>query len=397
MFTLPILGAGVLCQIAIAAPLSPETAVSMALSTHTQLRTAEAGLQQAQAAHSRAAAPLYNPQISAQAALSQDRLGLSLSQPLSLTGARLWQRQQTSAALDAAQARLERTRLEVAAATRSAYADAAMTASIAGLARDNVALSAQLENAARLRHDEGEASLLDLRLTRLASARASSWVLEASALESQALQLLSAVTGQVIDAGDLIADPLTAAPTPALADPATRSDIVAAQSMLTAAEADLRQQRAATLAPLSVGAFIEQEDGLTFVGPSVSWELPVFARNQEARAAAGGALSVAEAELSMLTARAEAEQTTAAARHEEADTLLTALGADLEDEARAALQGIALAYQSGHTDLLSTLVLQSEVVEGQVALITLRSQVADARLALLLATEDAALLSGGVR
>ena len=148
---------------------------------------------------------------------------------------------------------------------------------------------------------------------------------------------------------------------------------------------------------MSVGVFLEQEDGATFAGPSVSWTLPVFERNQAGRAAADGSVGVAEAELNALNALAETERTTTTARHEEADALLTELGADLVEEAREALEGISISYRSGHTDLLSTLVLQSEVVEGQVALITLRGQLADARLDLLLATEDDALLPGGAR
>lgn len=397
MSILPILGAGLLCPIAVAVPLSPETAVSMALSVHPQLRAAEADLQRAQAAHTRAAAPLYNPEFSAQAALSQERLGVSLSQPLSLTGGRRLQRQQTGAALDAAQAGLERARFEVAVVARAAYADAVVTATVAALARENVALSAQLENAARLRHEEGEASLLDLRLTRLSSARAASWLLASRSQEVQAIQRLSAVVGQHVEAAELIADPLLAVPPPAQSLTGTRSDILAAQSALSAAEADLRQQRAAVLAPVSVGAFLEQEDGVTFAGPSVSWALPVFQRNQSGRAAASGAIGVAEAELNALSARVESELITTTDRHEEADALLSALGEDLVAEARAALEGIAFSYRAGHTDLLSTLVLQSEVVAGQAALITLRGQLADARLDLLLATEDDALLPGGVR
>ncbi len=387
-----VLGAGLLCSPALAAPLSPQDAVSLALSVHPQLRTAEAQLTRAEAAYARAAVPLYNPTLSAQAAVSGDRLGLSLAQPLSLTGQRRIARQQASASLDAATAQRDRARRLVAVEARSAYAEAAVAATLAQLARDSVALSEQLEGAARLRYEEGEASLLDLRLTRLSQVRSASWLLAASEQESAALADLSAMLGLPVAAGDLTADPLAVAPRPAAAAAETRSDVLAAQARLRAAEQGLRQQRAAALAPLSVGVFASQEDAEWFVGPSVGLDLPLFSRNQLGQAEAAGALQVAEADQVAVTARAAAEVATATARYAEAEALLTGLGADLSAEAEEALDGIALSYQSGHTDLLSTLLLQSEVMQGQAALVTLQGQLADARLDLLLALDDDALL-----
>lgn len=392
MSILPLLGVGMLCRISVAAPLSPPDAVSMALSLHPRLRTAEAALTEAEAAYARAAAPLYSPAFSARAAVGGERIGLSLAQPISLTGQRRLARQQASADLDAATAQRERARLTVAVSARSAYVEAVVTAAIARLARDSVALSEQLEHAARLRHEEGEASLLDLRLARLSLVRSASWLLEASAQESDALANLSAMIGQSVSAEDLTAAPLTAAPTPGAPPAAPRSDVLAAQARLQAAEQGLRLQRAAALAPLSVGVFASREDAEWFVGPSVGLELPLFSRNQLGQAEAAGALQAAEAAQTTVTARAITEVAAAAARHAEAEAQVTGLGADLSAEAEAALDGIALSYQSGHTDLLSTLLLQSEVMQGQAALITLQGQLADARLDLLLALEDEALL-----
>ncbi len=386
------LGACLLCPPAAAAPLSPQAAVSLALSVHPQLRTAEAQLAQATAAHARTTAPGYNPTLRADVALSGDRLGLSLAQPITLTGQRRLQRQQTRAALDAAIAQRDRAQLLVAVAARSAYVEAAVAATIAQVAREAVALSAALEAAARLRHEAGDASLLDLRLARLSRARSASWLLDASAQESTSLADLSAMLGQSVSAADLTADPLAAAPRPAEAVAGPRSDVRAAAARLQAAEHDRRQQQAAALAPLSVGMFIEQEDAEQFIGPSLGVTLPLFSRNQLGRAEAAAAIQVAAAAQRAVTARAETELTTALTRHAEAEALLIELGADLSVAAEEALAGIALSYETGQSDLLNTILLQSEVMQGQAALIALQGQLADARLALLLAQDSDVLL-----
>ena len=402
MFTLPFLGWGVvlLSQPVLAddAPLlTSEDAVALALSSNPDLRTAEAALQRARAERARTGRPLENPTLSAQGSTDRQRLGIALSQPISITGERAALRRQAGAALSAAEARLYRTQLEVAVEARAAYVDATVRAAVVEVAQISVRNAEQLEDAARQKLEEGAASLLDLRLARLSRAKAISWYLDARAAEAQTLQELAAIVGQQVSADALEADPLRAAPQPQVGAAEQRSDVLAAQAELQAAELGIAAQRAAALAPLSVGVFVDQEDSELFVGPSLSWTLPLSARNQVGRVEAEGAMRSAAAALQATGARADVQVQTTAARYTEAESLSRALGDDLADEASEALAGVSLAYQVGHTDLLNTLLLQTEVLEGQVALIELRGQLADARLALLLATEDDVLLGGGVR
>jgi outer membrane protein TolC len=402
MLTLPILGAGMALSVwpVLAddtAILTPEHAVTLALSRHPSITTAEAALLRNQSATDRAALPLNSPTLSLQSSVDARRIGASLQQPVSLTGERLAQRRQSTAALTASQAHLRRTRLEVATEVRTAYSDAIVRAGFSTLALASVANAEQLERAVRLKQEEGESSLLDLRLARLSRARTISWLLAARQAETQALQDLAALVGQEVMTTSLGTEPLRAAPRPDTDTIAERSDLRAAQAALEAAELNLTLQRSAALAPLSLGVVLNQEDDELFIGPSMSWSLPLFERNQIGRAEAQGAHAVSSATLRRLTAQAQTELTTTAARHREADDLAASLGGDLFEEAEAALAGITLSYQTGHTDLLSTLLLREEVIEGQVALINLQGQLADARLSLLLATEDDALLSGGAR
>ena len=64
--------------------------------------------------------------------------------------------------------------------------------------------------------------------------------------------------------------------------------------------------------------------------------------------------------------------------------------------ARAALGSVEAGYLAGEIDLTSTVLLQTQILDGEVAVVQLEGHVARARLDLLLASEDPALL-GGVR
>lgn len=395
-FSLTFLGWGVwLTQLARASeplPLSPERAVALALSNSPDVRDIEAECQRSQAAQARLRAPLYNPSGTVQSTPDGQRYGLSLSQPLVLSPQRRALRAQAIADLEAAEALLHRARLTTAAETRRAYSAASARIAVTVLVEQNLSYMEQLERAASLRHKEGEAALLDVRLARLSRAQATSWLLEAREAETDSLQALSALIGEPITADAIVADPLSAAPPPDNQAPQQRSDVRAAAAALRSAEARFTATRAAAVPPLSVGAFVEQEDGELFIGPAVSWTLPTFERNQEDRAMTAASQRTAQAQLLVRGAQAETELTTNAARLAEADRLTESLGDDLAEEAEAALASIQLGYQSGQNDLLTTVLFQTQVIEGQASLIELSEQVADARLAWMLAAEDSTLL-----
>ena len=373
-------------------PLSPERAVALAISNSPSVRDIEAERLRSQAAQARLRAPLYNPSGSAQSTPDGQRYGLSLSQPVAISAQRRALRAQAAADLEAAEALLHRARLTTAAETRRAYSAASARIAVTALVEQNLAYMEQLEHAAVLRHQEGEAALLDVRLARLSRAQATSWLLEARAAETESLQLLSALIGEPTVADAIVSDPLSAAPPPDRQTPQQRSDVLAAAAALRSAEARFTATRAAAVPPLSVGAFVEQEDGELFIGPTVSWTLPTFERNQEDRALTAASQKTAQARLLVREAQAETEVTTNAARLEEASQLTESLGDDLTQEAEAALASIQLGYQSGENDLLTTVLFQTQVIEGQAALIGLSEQLADARLAWMLATEDNTLL-----
>ena len=134
--------------------------------------------------------------------------------------------------------------------------------------------------------------------------------------------------------------------------------------------------------------------GLVLAGDLVApLSLPVFDRKQQERAMSNGRLAVAEGQLQQVRARAETEQTTASQRVSEANTAAERVQADIE-EARAALASIEAGVLAGQIDLSTAVLLQTQVLDGEAAVVRLRGLLADARIDQLLANDDDALLGG---
>jgi outer membrane protein TolC len=363
-------------------PLVPDDAVASALSSNPDVLAAEAALLLAEGELSQALGA--NPSLSG-SVLVEGPAELQLSQPVSPTGAGVHARRAASARVDSAEATLHRTRLEVAHGVRTAYTEAVVATRVAEVADEGLALATRLHAAVVRLHEEGEASTLDLNLARLAQAQAAARLLDAREGEADALVSLAEARSLLLDL-DLVA------PTPS--HTVERSDVLAAQSALLAAERELAAQRAASVPPLEVGVVAESQDGTTLVGPSLTVELPLLNRNQSGRAGALGELQVAQSRLAETQAVATTEVTTATQRDELATTALLAVGQDPMEDARAALSSVEAGYLAGEIDLTSAVLLQAQILDGEVAIVQLEGHVATARLDVLLATEDPALLGG---
>jgi hypothetical protein len=177
----------------------------------------------------------------------------------------------------------------------------------------------------------------------------------------------------------------------------TRSDVLAAQSALQAAEAQLRLARASALPPVSVGLGLELEGGQPAIGPSLGVSLPLASRNQVGRAQAQANVQVAEAQLSGLEAQVEVERQTAQLRVEQGEGLTSgSLGEPMGElqDAHDALASVEAGVLAGEIDLSSAVLLQSQILDGEAAVVRLRGLLADAELDRMLAMDDAALLGG---
>lgn len=373
--------------------LSPDRAVALALSAHPDIRNAELAVATTDAARSATAVLLSNPTANAWFSPDGRRAELGASQPFSFSGEGWHARAAARERGAAATASLQRARRVLAATVRQAYIDAVVTTGLVAVAQEGADLAARLRTGVLRKLEEGESSELDLRLARLAEVQAATRLLQARRNQADALRVLSALVLVPVNDGDLALDPLEAAPAVDPARAPRRTDLEAAELSLVAARLELRRARAATMPPVSLGVGVRAEDGETFVGPSVGLTFPFFDRNQEERARALGDVEVADARLQSLRARIDAEQSTAAARRREADAAACVEGAELQ-EARAALASIESGVLAGEIDLPTAVLLQTQVLQGEAAVVTLRGLVADARLDELLALDDDVLLGG---
>ena len=377
-----------------AAALTPDQVVALALAAHPDVRAAEAALSTAKAARSASALLLNNPQASAWSAGNGSRAELSAMQPISLSGEGWHARRSASSLVRATQAQLARTYRQVAAETRLAYISVAVAMGRVQVTSDGVALAGRLRFAVTRKFEEGEASALDLRLARLAEIRSATELLMARRAEAEALRTLSSWVLQPMDREDIEGDPLAAAPVADVTVPAERSDVVAAIALLSAARAQLARQRAAVFAPVAVGITVALEEDATFVGPSFTASIPLFNQNQVAKRIARGEREVAESRLATVKALAETELRTARRRVDEAQQLAVVLGDDALAEASAALSSIEAGVLAGELDLSTAILLQTQVLDGQAAIVTHQGLVAEARIDLLLALDNDALLGG---
>lgn len=377
---------------ALGAPISPDEAVASALASNPGIALAEGALAVANGLSRQSAFLGANPEFEFGYALVGERVDASLAQQVSLSGEGIAAHRSALVQAAAATARLERARLDAAATTRSAYVVAVVAHRTAGLAQAAFDLASRQVTATVERVRVGETSDLDLRLARLAQARAAHEQMSARGDEATALATLATLVGRPVAGTDLAADPLAAAPEVREAELDERADVRAARFALEAAEAAVRREQAAAVPSVRLGAFYENEGGVVVAGPSAGLVLPLWHQNQAGVAEARSEVGIARAELAATAARATAEAQAMADAHANAAATMATVHATDEDAA-SALSSIEAAALSGEFDLVTTILLRGEVVEGQRALTAARGDLALARITLLLATDNPSLLA----
>ena len=380
-----------------AEPLSADQAVVAVLERSPALAAAEAAVTRAEGALRAARGLRYDPEISASVAVVGEAWSLDATQALSLSGEGLADRAAARHALDAAQARRRRVELEVAAEARLAWIGAVEARQQAELASQALAVAQRIEGAASERAEVGEASQLDLHIARLQVEQVRTAWMAATVAEGRRLVQLAARVGIVPDALELPDDPLAGAPVPGEGSGGERSDLLAAEAEAGAARAALARERAETFPAVHLGAFVEQEGPEQPGRPPRTHTQPMWRANVDGRADALAELAVAESERAEAEQRVSAQQATARLVSAAFEMAVVEQGVELPAEARAALESVVLGYDRGELDLLSTALLQAEILEGQLAWLQGRRLVAEARLDRLLAEEDLRLLGAGGR
>ncbi len=372
-----------------AVPLTPDETVRSALERDPSLLAARADVIAAEGALRAATFLRTNPSVSVETSLTSDLSGASLQQPVSLSGEGLEARRAARARLDAAELAARRAAFVTAADARRALADAVAAEARARIAERGLREAGARRTALEARVAAGEAAPLDARLARLEEARAAEALVSARSAMTAVRVALARFVPDAASA-ELPADPLDAVPDPV--QEGTRSDLRAAEIRTEAARAEQATARAARLPVVSVGAFVERDDGVVSLGPSIGFTLPVWQQNAADTAATTGAVRVADAERDALVSAVSAEQDGAWKTRHIADEALARLHVPAAEDADAALAAVTEAQARGELDTATATLLRSEVLNAWAASVDLRRAVAQARLSALLAVEDVALL-----
>lgn len=262
------------------------------------------------------------------------------------------------------------------------------------VARERKALAEELQRVATEKYRTGDAARLDVNVAETELSRAESEVLSAErALAGTRVDLAivlglpwAATLGVV---GDL-ADRSLLAQQPAGAEPEQRPDVLAAQSEVKAAAAQLSLARAALVPDVALRWNYGHEDGQAVARPGLALTVPLFNHGQGERGEARARRERARVELERTRAAATAEAEAARA----ALAAAVAAARQLEEHGvPRALETESMAresYRAGKMDLLGVLVVRREALET-------RREYLDRLLEAALSAIDVAVATGALR
>ena len=316
---------------------APEITLSEALrraaEQHPDIHLAQAEIRVAQGQLKQAGTLAYNPEVGASVGSASNpdtsltSYEVELSQRFEIGGKRGARTDAARWRVEAAEARLARTRELVAAQVVRAFTLAALARARITTAREAEHVAEQLKDAATERLALGAGTQLELNVATAAIGRDRRSRLEAERTYATALLDLTAAVGlparePVVPAGEAPPTPEVEYSEDALVKLAVerRSDLTAVRADRAAAEADLRLARSLFWPDPALCVSAERED-LRTVRVGVSLPLPLWNRGQ-------------------------GESATAQAALEQADLTQTALQRQIEFEVRDAHQGYLLARQA---------------------------------------------------
>jgi cobalt-zinc-cadmium efflux system outer membrane protein len=380
---------------------APEITLSEALrqaaEQHPDVRLAQAEVRVAQGQLSQARTLTYNPEVSASVGSASNpdtsltTYEIELSQRFEIGGKRGARTAAAQWRVEAAEARLARTRELIAARVVRSFTLAALAQARIATAREAEQVAAQLQDAATERLALGAGTQLELNVATAATGRDRRGRLEAERTYATALFDLAAAIGlsareTVVPAGEPPPTPEVKQSEEELVKLAVqrRTDLTAARAESAAAEADLRFARSLSWPDPTIGVSAERED-LRTVRFGVSLPLPLWNRGQGDRATARAAVERAGLAQAAVQRQIEFEvrdayQAYLRARQAEA-------GFDRETVNRLA-DNITLAsesFRSGKIGLLVFSTVRRDLVEARLAYLDALADVAERRYALQVA------------
>lgn len=367
--------------------VSLDEAVALFAANNLELRLARTRAVEA-AALARQAAAFPNPALlGSHEAMSGDddasysESYLGVSQRVEWPSLRAARRDAAEAVARATIAQLAVDSARLAAGLKQAYVDAVRTERTADVMEQLAAVFRNASASSRIRYDEGDISLYELRRIALENARyeneGSAATLDAAA-SRRALALMAAPESEELELAP--ADALDF-PSSALdfGDPTAyalgrRRDVEAAVAAVEAARAVADAARSERFPDVTANAgYKRQSDGLSGALLGLSLPLPLWDRRSGQVGAANARVAAAEAQLALTTRQVEMDVARAVERHRAAAARIALLreatrdAADLLDIAR-------VAYDAGEMDLLALLDAANALREAQLLEARLRAE-----------------------
>ena len=328
-------------------------------------------------------------------------LELEVTQRLELFGQRGAHIEAAVAEREAAAARLGARRVEVCATVRGAHARALAAQRLLAVARDDLTVTRDAVRAAERRAELGSASRLEVNAARGEVGRAARAVsvatveLASARSELRLLLALDPAAELTLGGGLPEATQLHLQPVDALAGEArqNRADVVAARRAVAAAEAERRLSgREAVPSPVLGARFAREERADILLG-TLSFDLPIFNRNQAARGVASARANQAATELAAAMRRADQDVRLAAERLAAAMEAAHAFEGEVVVGAEENLTLSTRAYEAGKIGLAELLLMRRSAMEARREHIEALTDLAEAEAELARAVGSEKLLT----
>lgn len=383
-------------SVAAAAPLTLDSALRRAWDANPAVVEAKAEIEAARAERDAAARVLrYNPTLSAAAGpryggdSSTVDLGVELSQPIEIAGQRGKRLEAAEAALRTTQRRADELRADVAIQVSAAFFGTLAAEDRVRAAERAVDYARQSSTAARERFEAGAATQIDVNAALVDLGRSQRELLAARQARLQAraeLALLLALTSdaELELSGTLEEGTTSSADVPAR-DEAVRAaltrrpDLLAARAALERARAEASLARREGFPTPSLGVSVEREADEQIVQGLLSFELPVFERNQAARGVTNARVTQAETALAALERRAEREVDLALQRLATAREVVAAFQKGINAAAEDNVTLVQEGYRAGKLDLYQLLLIQRDALEARRGYLDALEELANAR------------------
>lgn len=309
---------------------------------------------------------------------------VELSVPIEYGGKRTRRIDVAAAELRAAEAVIADRERRITADVRRLYVQAIAAARELAFTNELARIDAEIGNILEIRVREGdapplEASLLRVEIERLLSRRA---MLEGRrrAAELELATIIGAPADERIEFGEAYGDGIVV---PAVAEAVRlafeqRPDLRAAELQIEAARAGLRLANVQALPDVSIfGGYAKGRAGFddTPVGPltdqdqlinaGVAISLPVFNRNQGARAEAAAAIEQASRLRDMLELQIRAEVESAIARYRAADAAVEVFRQGVIERSAQNVRTIRAAWEAGAFTVTELLAERRRLVDAQ--------------------------------